>query len=55
MLDRKVSIANLQSQFRVDGLQNLAAACQGRGAILIATHSGVLSCSEEMTILVMSL
>jgi len=40
MVDRKVEVAQLQSQCRVDGLPILEAARTGRGVILLATHSG---------------
>jgi KDO2-lipid IV(A) lauroyltransferase len=40
MVDDKLDAARLAARCRVDGLDNLAAARQGRGAILLATHSG---------------
>lgn len=40
MVDRQLDAARLRSRCRVDGLANLVAARQGRGAILLATHSG---------------
>jgi KDO2-lipid IV(A) lauroyltransferase len=40
MVDRKLDAARLQARCRVDGLEHLAAARRGRGAILLATHSG---------------
>ncbi len=40
MVDRKLDPALLQSRCRVDGMQLLEAALSGRGAILLATHSG---------------
>ena len=40
MVDRKLDKARLQSRCRVDGMENLEAARTGRGAILLATHSG---------------
>jgi lauroyl/myristoyl acyltransferase len=40
MVDRKLDQERLYSCCRVDGLEHLHAARQGRGAILLATHSG---------------
>ncbi len=40
MVDRKLDSQQLHSLCRVDGLENLAAARTGRGAILLPTHSG---------------
>lgn len=40
MVDRKLDAQRLHSRCRVDGIANLEAARQGRGAILLATHSG---------------
>lgn len=40
MVDHKLDAARLKSHCRVDGLAHLHAARQGRGAILLATHSG---------------
>jgi KDO2-lipid IV(A) lauroyltransferase len=40
MVDVKLDAARLNARCRVDGLGHLAAARQGRGAILLATHSG---------------
>jgi len=40
MVDRKLDTRRLHQLCRVDGMQNLRAARQGRGAILLATHSG---------------
>jgi lauroyl/myristoyl acyltransferase len=40
MVDRKVDVAMLRTQCRVDGMSHLEIARQGRGAILLATHSG---------------
>jgi lauroyl/myristoyl acyltransferase len=40
MVDEKLDAPRLQARCRVDGLAHLAAARQGRGAILLATHSG---------------
>ncbi len=40
MVDRKLDAARLQARCRVDGLEHLEAARNGRGAILLATHSG---------------
>jgi KDO2-lipid IV(A) lauroyltransferase len=40
MVDARLDAARLRSRCRVDGLEHLAAARQGRGAILLATHSG---------------
>src|SRR5690606_36854308 len=40
MVDRKLDPERLRARCRVDGLENLHAARQGRGAILLATHSG---------------
>jgi len=40
MVDRQLDVARLRSRCRVDGMANLVAARQGRGAILLATHSG---------------
>lgn len=40
MVDRKLDAERLRSRCRVDGIANLEAARQGRGAILLATHSG---------------
>ena len=40
MVDRKLDAAHLHARCRVEGLENLHAARQGRGAILLATHSG---------------
>lgn len=40
MVDRKLDSTRLAARCRVDGLERLAAARQGRGAILLATHSG---------------
>nr|PZN60798.1 MAG: hypothetical protein DIU62_14205 [Pseudomonadota bacterium] len=40
MVDRRLDTASLYRHCRVDGLEHLAAARQGRGAILLATHSG---------------
>jgi lauroyl/myristoyl acyltransferase len=40
MFDRRVDSAVLESQCRIDGLAELEAARAGKGAILLATHSG---------------
>jgi lauroyl/myristoyl acyltransferase len=40
MVDQKLDAGRLKSRCRVDGLAHLEAARQGRGAILLATHSG---------------
>ncbi|HTQ37162.1 MAG TPA: lysophospholipid acyltransferase family protein [Steroidobacteraceae bacterium] len=40
MVDRKLDAQRLHARCRVDGLENLRAARNGRGAILLATHSG---------------
>src|SRR5690606_21620240 len=40
MVDHKLDAARLKSRCWVDGLAHLHAARQGRGAILLATHSG---------------
>lgn len=40
MVDRKLDATRLRERCRIDGLENLTAARQGRGAILLATHSG---------------
>jgi lauroyl/myristoyl acyltransferase len=40
MVDRKLDTARLRELCRVDGLEHLQAARSGRGAILLATHSG---------------
>ena len=40
MVDHKLDTDLLRARCRVDGLDNLHAARQGRGAILLATHSG---------------
>ena len=40
MVDRKLDAARLQARCRVDGVEHLEAARNGRGAILLATHSG---------------
>ena len=40
MMERKVDVAILQARCRIDGLPVLAAARQGKGAILLITHSG---------------
>ncbi len=40
MVDRKLDVALLRSRCRVDGLPVLESALAGRGAILLATHSG---------------
>ncbi len=40
MVDRKLDAARLQARCHVDGLEHLEAARNGRGAILLATHSG---------------
>jgi lauroyl/myristoyl acyltransferase len=40
MVERRLEPRLLQSECRIDGLQNLEAARTGRGAILLATHSG---------------
>jgi lauroyl/myristoyl acyltransferase len=40
MVDRRLDTRRLHERCRVDGLENLEAARSGRGAILLATHSG---------------
>jgi len=40
MADEKLDASRLAARCRVDGMEHLAAARQGRGAILLATHSG---------------
>jgi lauroyl/myristoyl acyltransferase len=40
MVDRKLDKERLHSRCRVEGIENLEAARVGRGAILLATHSG---------------
>jgi lauroyl/myristoyl acyltransferase len=40
MVDRRLDASRLQARCRVDGLEHLEAARTGRGAILLATHSG---------------
>jgi KDO2-lipid IV(A) lauroyltransferase len=40
MVDRQLDRERLRTRCRVDGLDHLTAARQGRGAILLATHSG---------------
>lgn len=40
MVDRKLDAQRLYGRCRVDGLEHLHTARQGRGAILLATHSG---------------
>lgn len=40
MVDEKLDAERLKARCRVDGLVHLEAARQGRGAILLATHSG---------------
>ncbi len=40
MVDRKLDPQRLRARCRIDGLEHLDAARQGRGAILLATHSG---------------
>lgn len=40
MVDHKLDPRRLRERCRIDGLEQLAAARQGRGAILLATHSG---------------
>ena len=40
MVDRQLDAATLQSSCQVDGMQHLEQARKGRGAILLATHSG---------------
>jgi lauroyl/myristoyl acyltransferase len=40
MVDRPLSDAKLQANCRVDGIEHLQQARAGRGAILLATHSG---------------
>jgi lauroyl/myristoyl acyltransferase len=40
MVDEKLDATRLRERCRVDGLGHLMAARQGRGAILLATHSG---------------
>src|SRR5690606_19076481 len=40
MVDRKLDAGRLHSRCRVDGIANLEAARQGRGATLLATHAG---------------
>ncbi|MDQ2639507.1 MAG: lysophospholipid acyltransferase family protein [Pseudomonadota bacterium] len=40
MVDQQLDAARLAARCRVDGLHHLQAARQGRGAILLATHSG---------------
>jgi KDO2-lipid IV(A) lauroyltransferase len=40
MVDRKLDAATLAASCKVDGLENLTGARTGRGAILLATHSG---------------
>lgn len=40
MVDRRLDAARLHDRCRIDGIENLVAARQGRGAILLATHSG---------------
>ncbi len=40
MVDEKLDAARLRERCRIDGLHHLEAARQGRGAILLATHSG---------------
>jgi lauroyl/myristoyl acyltransferase len=40
MVDRKLDQSTLEARCRVEGLEHLEAARTGRGAILLATHSG---------------
>jgi lauroyl/myristoyl acyltransferase len=40
MVDRQLDAERLRTRCRIDGLDHLQAARQGRGAILLATHSG---------------
>src|SRR5690606_22936236 len=40
MVDRKLDPERLRASCRVDGMEHLEAARNGRGAILLATHSG---------------
>ena len=40
MVDRRLDKERLHARCRVDGIENLQAARTGRGAILLATHSG---------------
>jgi KDO2-lipid IV(A) lauroyltransferase len=40
MVDRKLDPSLLRARCQVDGIEHLQAARQGRGAILLATHSG---------------
>lgn len=40
MVDRQLDAATLQRNCRVEGLENLQRALTGKGAILLATHSG---------------
>jgi KDO2-lipid IV(A) lauroyltransferase len=40
MVDRKLDSRRLHERCEVEGIENLQAARQGRGAILLATHSG---------------
>lgn len=40
MMQHKLDVERLKSRCRVEGIEHLEAARQGRGAILLATHSG---------------